>query len=406
MINLYQCEENLKEQFKRIEDIAMFNTKKVLKAFQDNRVSTQHFAPTTGYGYDDLGRDCLSKLFAQIFNSEDAIVSPLITCGSHALSLALFALLRPHDNMISISSNPYDTLMDSILSKDNEDLGTLQDFNINYSQIELKNGSFDKDEIIKQCKLKNPKVIFIQRSRGYTSRSAFSCQDISNICELIKRESPNSIIVVDNCYGEFVEKIEPCECGADLIIGSMIKNPGGGLAPTGAYFAGKKDIIKKVAARLTSPSLLTEVGSYAHGYREFYQGLFIAPTVVLNAIKGAYLIGEVMNNMGYKCFPNSDEPTFDIIKSIIFNNSSDLIKFVQTIQQLSPVDSYVTPLPWDMPGYQEQVIMAAGTFVSGASIELSCDSPIKEPFIAYFQGSLTYEHAKIVAQYLIENFKN
>ena len=398
------CEENLIDQYKRIEDIAFFNSRKVIQAFQDNRISTQHFAPTTGYGYDDVGRDTLGRVFAQIFGCEDAIVSPHITCGSHALSVALFAILRPADTMLSISSRPYDTLNDTIFSQGTNNLGTLEDFNIKYGQVDLIDGKFDFDEIKKQCLILKPKVVFIQRSRGYSERSALSTHDIEKACKAVRETSINTTIIVDNCYGEFLEKLEPTQVGADLAVGSMIKNPGGGLAPTGAYFAGKKDVIEKVAARITSPSLLTEVGSYAMGYRLFYQGLFMAPSIVASAVKGAYLIGEVMTKLGYSCFPKSNENSYDIIKSIHFNTSEELIKFVQCIQKYSPIDSYVLPLPWDMPGYTDQVIMAAGTFVSGASIEMSCDSPIKEPYIAYFQGALTYEHAKVVAESLANSF--
>ncbi len=404
MITIEKCEKNLEKQFKRIDEIAFFNANKVLRAFQENHISTQHFQATSGYGYDDIGRDNLGKVFASAFGAEKAIVSPLVTCGSHALGIALFALLRPNDLLLSISSSPYDTLIETIKSVDGKNLGTLEDFGIKYEQIELVDGKFDFENIEKQCMDKKPKVAFIQRSRGYSARSALSCDEIKKACEVVKKASPQTIIFVDNCYGEFLEKQEPCEVGADLVVGSLIKNPGGGLAPSGAYFAGREDVIEKVSARVTTPSLLGEVGSYAYGYRLFYQGFFIAPSVVASAVKGAYLIGEVMSNLGYPCFPKSDDNTYDIIKSIYFNTSDELVKFVQLIQKFSPVDSFVLPLPWDMPGYTSQVIMAAGTFVSGASIELSCDSPIKAPYIAYFQGALTYEHAKIVAQNLINEF--
>lgn len=398
------CEKQLKEQFKRINEIAFFNASKVLRAFSDNHISTQHFQATSGYGYDDIGRENLGKIFASAFGAESAIVSPLVTCGSHALSIGLFAILRPNDLMLSITSAPYDTLIETIKSTDGKNLGTLEDYGVKYEQIELKAGQFDFEKIQSECKEKQPKLVFIQRSRGYSDRSALSVDEIEKACKIVKSASPNSVIMVDNCYGEFLEKKEPCEVGADLIVGSLIKNPGGGLAPSGAYFAGRNDVIEKVSARLTSPSLLGEVGSYAAGYRLFYQGFFMAPSVVANAVKGAYLIGEVMHQLGYPCFPKSNECTYDIIKSIYFETSDELVRFVQLIQKFSPIDSFVLPLPWDMPGYTSQVIMAAGTFVSGASIELSCDSPIKAPYIAYFQGALTYEHAKIVAQNLIDEF--
>ncbi len=404
MITIDECEKALEKQFKRIDDIAFYNANKVLRAFQEHHISTQHFQATSGYGYDDIGRENLGKIFATAFGAEKAIVSPLVTCGSHALGIALFALLRPNDLLLSLSSSPYDTLIETIKSVDEKNLGTLEDFGIKYNQIELKDGQFDFEKIENECKSKQPKVAFIQRSRGYSSRSALSCEEIKKVCQIVKQASPKTIIFVDNCYGEFLEKNEPCEVGADLIVGSLIKNPGGGLAPSGAYFAGREDVIEMVAARITTPSLLGEVGSYAYGYRLFYQGFFMAPSVVANAVKGAYLIGEVMNKLGYPCFPKSQDCTYDIIKSIYFNTSDELVRFVQLIQKFSPIDSFVLPLPWDMPGYTSQVIMAAGTFVSGASIELSCDSPIKAPYIAYFQGALTYEHAKIVAQNLINEF--
>lgn len=404
MITISDCEKALEKQYKRIDDIAFFNANKVLRAFQEHHISTQHFQATSGYGYDDIGRESLGKIYATAFGAEKAIVSPLVTCGSHALGIALFALLRPNDLLLSISSFPYDTLIETIKSVDGKNLGTLEDFGIKYNQIELKDEKFDFEKIEEECRDKQPKVAFIQRSRGYSARSALSCEEIKKACKIVKHASPNTIILVDNCYGEFLEENEPCEVGADLMVGSLIKNPGGGLVPSGAYFAGREDVIEMVAARITTPSLLGEVGSYAYGYRLFYQGFFIAPSVVANAVKGAYLIGEVMNRLGYPCFPKSEDCTYDIIKSIYFNTSDELVKFVQLIQKFSPIDSFVLPLPWDMPGYTNPVIMAAGTFVSGASIELSCDSPIKAPYIAYFQGALTYEHAKIVAQNLINEF--
>ena len=305
MITIEECEKSLEKQFKRIDDIAFYNASKVLRAFQEHHISTQHFQATSGYGYDDIGRDNLGKVFASAFGAEKAIVSPLVTCGSHALGIALFALLRPNDLLLSLSSSPYDTLIETIKSVDEKNLGTLEDFGIKYNQIELKDGKFDFEKIENECKSKQPKVAFIQRSRGYSSRSALSCEEIKKVCQIVKQASPRTIIFVDNCYGEFLEKNEPCEVGADLIVGSLIKNPGGGLAPSGAYFAGREDVIEMVAARITTPSLLGEVGSYAYGYRLFYQGFFMAPSVVANAVKGAYLIGEVMNKLGYPCFPKS-----------------------------------------------------------------------------------------------------
>ena len=401
MITIKACEEKLKEKFEELEEISFFNQKKVLKAFQDCRITLQHFSGTTGYGYDDIGRDNLRKLYAKVFGSDDAIVSPLITCGSHAISTVLYGLLRPKDVLLSISGDLYDTLHDTLFGKGN---GSLEDFGIEYKQVDLKGNDFDEDLILKEVLKLKPKVIFVQRSRGYSSRKALSCQDMERIFKNIRQNYKDGYIVVDNCYGEFVEKCEPTEVGADIIVGSLIKNPGGGLAPTGGYIAGTQKAIDLISKRFTSPSLGLEVGSYEMGYRLFYQGLFMAPHTVKEAIKGGYLIGKIMEEKGYKVIPSSDEKVGDIIKSIVFNTDKELITFVQNIQKFSPIDSFVVPMPWDMPGYNDQVIMAAGTFVGGASIELSCDSPIKAPYIAYFQGGLTYEHLKVVAEKLIEMF--
>jgi cystathionine beta-lyase family protein involved in aluminum resistance len=398
MITIESCEKKLEKQFKIVDDIAYKNQKKVLNAFIDCRISTNSFAGTSGYGYDDVGRDNLAKLYSEVFKAENAIVSPLITCGSHAISTVLYGLLRPHDILLSVTGSLYDTLQDTLFGKDN---GSLEEFLIRYKQIELKNGEIDLENLESNLKELSPKVVFFQRSRGYSSRKALSVEKMSEAFQLIKKISPNSFIVVDNCYGEFVEEKEPTEVGADVCVGSLIKNIGGGIAQTGGYIVGKNSAIQKIATRFTSPSLLLEVGSYEQGYRNFYQGLFIAPHVVAGAIKGAMLVGQVMSEKGYKIIPSNEERAYDIIKSVVFNTEEELIKFVQTVQAISPVDSFVTPLPWDMPGYEDQVIMSAGTFVGGASIELSCDSPIKKPYIAYFQGGLTYEHIKIFAEKLL-----
>ncbi len=399
--DIKKCEKKLEKTFERLEQIALFNQQKVLKAFQENKVSANHFYGTSGYGYDDQGREVLGKVFASAFGAETAIVSPNITCGSHALTIALFGILRPGDVMLSVTGKPYDTLDDTIFGTE-EDTGSLKDFGVIYQQVDFKNDKLDYAEIEKQIKKLKPKMVYIQRSRGYAWRSALSISDIEKIVKIAKKESPKSFVVVDNCYGEFVEKHEPTEVGADLIVGSLIKNPGGGLASTGAYLAGTKKAVDLVSTRLTSPSLKTEVGSYERGYREFFQGFFLAPHVVKEAIKGCYLIGEVMKAKGAEILPASNEDAGDIIKSIKFNSADEMVSFVQKIQKFSPVDSYVVPMPWDMPGYNDPVIMAAGTFVAGASIELSCDGPVKPPFIAYFQGGLTYEQIKLLAQELLE----
>lgn len=398
-----ECEKNLKEIFDYYDDIALYNTKKVLKAFQDARVAGRHFFGSTGYGYGDEGRDKLSEVFAKVFGAESALVSPLITCGSHALNIALFGLLRPGDTIFSITGDPYDTLGEVVYDKNG--LGSLPDFNIKFEKVELRNGEIDEVSALKYIEKHKPKVVYIQRSRGYAIRDALSVDKMEGVFEKIKEISPNSFIMVDNCYGEFVEKREPTEVGADVIVGSLIKNAGGSLAPTGAYIAGTKKAVELIANRFTSASLGAEVGSFEMGYRLFFQGLFMAPHVTVGAIKGMYLIGEVMEKLGFNTMPKSNQKTYDIIKSIEFNTKEELIDFVQTIQKFSPVDSNVVPEPWDMPGYTEPVIMAAGTFVGGASIELSADCPIKKPYWAYLQGGITYEHCKLVAEELYKKFR-
>lgn len=394
-------EEKLQYMFKKLDEIALLNQKKVLDAFQKNRVSSTTFYGTSGYGYDDCGRETLGKVFANAFGAEEAIVSPNITCGSHALAIALFGLLRPGDLMLSVTGKPYDTLDETIFGKDGEDIGSLRDYGVLYQQVELKDNEIDMNEIEKQLETKKTKIVYVQRSKGYAWRNALKISDIEKIVELVRRKSPSSFVVVDNCYGEFIEEKEPTDVGADLIVGSLIKNPCAGLASTGAYIAGTKKAIDLVSCRLTSPSLQKEVGSYERGYREFFEGFFLAPHVVKESLKGVYLIGAILEDKGFEVLPSSNELPGDIIKSIKFNNEKDMIEFVQSVQKVSPVDSFVLPLPWDMPGYADPVIMSAGTFVSGASIELSCDGPVKPPYIAYLQGGLTYEHVKILAMKMI-----
>ena len=402
MSKIDKIEKKLTRIYSYFDEIALKNQEKVLKALQENKIATRHFSGTTGYGYDDIGRDCLGKVFASVFGAESAIVSPHITCGSHAIAIVLFGLLRPGDTMLSIAGKPYDTLDETIFGVEDENRGSLKDLGITYKQVDLKNDELDYKKIIADLKELQPKMVFLQRSRGYNWRNAISIDDIEKCVEVVKKYSPNSIFVVDNCYGEFVAEKEPTEVGADVIVGSLIKNPCGGLASTGAYIAGKQKYVEMISYRLTSPSLGTEVGSYEKGYREFYQGLFLAPHIVCQAIKGAYLIGEVLADKGYEVMPKSNEVAGDIIKSIKFNDESAMISFIQDIQKFSPIDSDAVPMPWDMPGYLDPIIMAAGTFVSGASIELSSDGPVKPPYVAYFQGALTYEHAKLVALHLLE----
>lgn len=398
---LKQIEDKLKLQFERIDEIAFINQKKVLDAFIDLKVSSQCFCGSTGYGHGDVGRDTLAKVYAKVFGGENAIITPLLTCGTHAITTVLYGLLRRGDLMLTVTGTPYDTIHDSIFGKGNS---SLEDYGVIYKQIELlENGQLDFDKIIKIVKKEKPKMVYLQRSRGYSSRKAIAPRDMEPLFNEIKRLSPDTFIVVDNCYGEFVDTIEPTNVGADVIVGSLIKNPGGGIAPTGGYIVGSEKAIDMISTRYTNPSIKLEIGSYEMGYRLFYQGLFLSPHVVAQALKGSLLVGQVMQDKGYKIVPLNDEQPQDIIKSIVFDKEEELIKFVQIVQTISPVDGYVLPLPWDMPGYNDKVIMAAGTFVGGASIELSCDSPIRAPYIAYFQGGLTYEHVKIFAEKLLED---
>lgn len=397
---LREIEEELKDRFNLLDEIALYNEEKVLRAFNKLEITNQHFQGTTGYGYVDKGKEGLAGLFAEIFCTEDAIVTPHLTTGTHAISTVLYGLLKPKDTLLSISGDLYDTLYETLFGKDNL---SLESYGVSTKFIPLNDDStFKEAEILKAVKKLKPKVVFIQKSRGYSSRKAISVFEMEGIIKKIKEISKDTFIVVDNCYGEFVEKKEPTEVGADVCVGSLIKNIGGSLAPTGGYIVGTKKALSLIENRLTCPSLGRETGSYEGGYRLFYQGLFLAPHVVCQAIKGAYLIGEVMKRQGYEIIPKTNEDSFDIIKSIVFDKEEELISFVQLIQKLSPIDSNALPIPYDMVGYNTQVIMAAGTFVEGASIELSCDSPIKVPYIAYFQGGITYEQLKIVAYNLLD----
>lgn len=386
-----KCEESLKDKFSQIDRISYFNQKKVLEAFSENRVAGRHFNGTTGYGYDDEGRDCLGKLYAQVFGAERGIVSPHIVSGTHALTVALFGLLRPGDKVLCLSGMPYDTLKDVIFK---ENCGSLKDFGIEFNCCELnKDGKFDF-AAIKNKFGKDIKVVYIQRSRGYELRDAFSCEEIGYACKFVRDLGFEGCIFVDNCYGEFVQTVEPTQVGADLIAGSLIKNPGGGLAPSGGYICGKEKYIDLIGRRLTAPSIGLEVGSYSEGYRNFYQGLFMSPHTVAQAVKSSLLIGQAMSELGYKNFPYLDKTPYDITRAIEFNNADKMVDFIREIQYASPIDGFVCCEPWNMPGYEDKIIMAAGTFVSGASIELSADGPVKPPYVAYFQGALTYEHGK------------
>lgn len=397
-----KSEERCKDKFAKMERTALFNQNKVLDAFRNNNIGQRHFAQTNGYGYDDIGRDTLCKVFAEVFGAEAAIVSPLIVSGTHALTIALYGILRPGDEMLAVSGAPYDTLKEVITG---DGIGSLKDFGVSYRQVDLVNGAFDYDAI-KSAINDKTKLVFVGRSRGYEWRDALDVREIGKMAKFVKELKNDVIVMCDNCYGEFVDTLEPTEVGADIAVGSMIKNIGGGIAPSGGYVCGKKSCVDQIAYRLTSPSIGMEVGSYAYGYREFYQGLFLAPHVTLQALKGSVLFGEVFDCVGYKTMPRPDGECKDIIRSIMFDTEEELIAFCRAVQKASPVDSNVMPFPWDMPGYEHQVIMAAGTFVAGASIELSADSPIKAPYIAYLQGGLTYEHVKIAAAYCLESVLN
>ncbi|MBE5731175.1 MAG: hypothetical protein E7350_04430 [Clostridiales bacterium] len=386
-----EAKEELGELFAYYDEVALFNQEKVLNAFRNNRVALRHFSGTNGYGYDDIGRDTLNKVYASAFGTEDAIVSPSFANGTHTIATCLYGLLRPGDTLVSLSGMPYDTLQEVILGESN---GSLKDYGVSFDKIDLTDkGGFDFDAI-KERLQKPHTLLFVQRSRGYSWRDAFLIENIKELV-LFVRQFSDAPIVMDNCYGEFTQKQEPTEVGVDVVMGSLIKNPGGGLAPTGGYIAGKKDLIEKISYRLTVPGIGMEVGSYEMGYRLFYQGLFLAPHVTVQAVKAALTYSAVFRKLGYDALPRSGQKCGDIICSIKFDTAEQLIAFVQSVQGASPIDSYVTPYPWDMPGYAHQVIMAAGTFVQGASIELSADSPIKAPYIAYVQGGLTYEHALI-----------
>ncbi len=389
-----KSEEQLTAQFALADEISEFNQEKVLKAFKNHSIALRHFNPTTGYGYGDEGRFVLGDVFAEALGAEAGIVSPALLSGTHALTVALFGVLRTGDKVLSISGMPYDTIRGVIFGEGN---GSLKDFGISFDCTELTaDGKFDETAIKADIARLGDglKMIYIQRSRGYELRDAFTVSEIQAVCKLVRSLGFKGCIFVDNCYGEFVEKQEPCEVGADIAVGSLIKNPGGGLAPTGGYIVGGEKYIDLVGKRLTAPSIGNEVGSYAYGYRLFYQGLFMAPHTVNQAIKGSLVIGKCMENLGYENFPKLDKTPADITRAIRFDTAEQLVAFIQSVQEASPVDGFVTLEPWDMPGYDSKVIMAAGCFVEGASIELSADAPVKPPYTAYFQGGLTYEHCK------------
>ncbi|MCI8494454.1 MAG: hypothetical protein HFI74_02065 [Lachnospiraceae bacterium] len=388
-----QIEERLKERFVQIDETAEYNQLKVIKALQAHKVSAECFMGSSGYGYNDLGRDTLEEVYATCFHGEAALVRPQITCGTHALALALMSNLRPGDELLSPVGKPYDTLEEVIGIRPSK--GSLAEYGISYQQVDLlPDGSFDYENIKKALNEKT-KLVTIQRSKGYQTRPSFSVAQIGELIAYIKKIKPEVICMVDNCYGEFVERKEPLEVGADMIVGSLIKNPGGGLAPIGGYIVGRQECVENAAYRLTSPGLGKEVGASLGVIQSFYQGLFLSPTVTAGALKGAIFAANIYESLGFSVIPDSKESRHDIIQAVELRSKEALIAFCQGIQAAAPVDSHVTPEPWAMPGYDDPVIMAAGAFVQGSSIELSADGPLREPYAVYFQGGLTWYHAKL-----------
>ncbi len=399
-----EIEPELNVEFKKIDEICEINSLKVLSAFRKHQLSDSHFNQTTGYGYDDLGRDTLEQVYATIFKAEDALVRTQFISGTHALTVTLFGLLRPNDTLLSITGKPYDTLDEVIGIVPNK--SSLKSFNVNYEQIDLVDNDFDYEKIEKKLKEKFIKVIEIQRSKGYSTRKSIVISKVEKVIKLIKEVSPETIVMIDNCYCEFVSDREPIEVGADIAVGSLIKNLGGGIAPNGAYVVGRKDLVELVAERLTAPGEGKEVGPSLGMNKSLIQGLFMAPNVVASSLKTAVFASLMLEKLGYDVEPKYNEERADIVQNIIFRDPEKLIKYCQGIQQASPIDSHVTPEPWDMPGYTDKVIMAAGTFTQGSSIELSCDGPIRDPYIAYEQGGLTYEYGKIGVMKAISNLLN
>ncbi len=390
-----EAEQRVKPQFERLDEVEFINSKKVLDAFSEFGINEAHFAPTSGYGYDDFGRDTLEKVFAKVFGGEDAIVRHTITSGTHALTTVLFGLLETGDHLLAVSGKPYDTLEEAIGIR-GDAYGSLKRFGVTYSQVDLlEDGLPDYENIEKALKENKPKVVMMQRSKGYAFRKSLDIEEIEKLVKFIKERCPDCFIFADNCYGEFCEEKEPCDVGVDVVAGSLIKNPGGGIAPTGGYIVGTFDAIERIANRLTSPGIGKEGGASLGVTKSFFQGLFMAPSVVCSALKTAVLTADIFENLGYKVCPSSKEKRTDIIQAIILESKERLVKFCQGIQKGSPVDSNVLPEPWAMPGYAHEVIMAAGAFTQGSSIELSADGPIKEPYAVYMQGGLTYSYGKL-----------
>lgn len=398
-----ETEEQVKKQFQEVEEVCEFNSMRILHAFQKYQVSDMHFNQTTGYGYGDVGRDIIEKIYAEIFQTEDALVRGQFISGTHALTVALFAMLRPSDTMLSICGKPYDTLDEVIGISPNP--SSLTSFGIKYEQIDLVDQDFDYAKIEKTLKEKKIKLIEIQRSRGYALRKSITLDKMEKVIQLIKKTDPEVIIFVDNCYGELVETIEPSHLGADLVVGSLIKNLGGGISPNGAYVVGRKDLVELVAERLTSPGQGKEVGPTLGMNKQILQGLYLAPSVVASSLKTAIFASKLLENLGYIVEPKFDERRSDIVQTITFGDPELLIRYCQGIQMGSAIDSNSIPEPWDMPGYTDQVIMAAGAFTQGSSIELSCDGPIRPPYIAFMQGGLTYSYGKLGVLKAVSNLK-
>lgn len=397
-------EENLKEEFKKIDELCDINSLKVLNAFNKNNITEAHFNSTTGYGYDDMGRDAIERVFADVLGAEDALVRSQFVSGSHALCVALFAYLRPKDVMLSITGTPYDTLHEVIGIKENK--SSLKSFGVKYDEIDLKDNDFDYDEIKEYLKNNKVKLIEIQRSKGYSTRKSIQVDKVEKVIKEIRSVDKEVIIMVDNCYCEFVEGKTPLEVGADIIVGSLIKNLGGGIAPNGAYIAGKKKLVDLAGERLTLPGEGREVGPSLGINKSILQGLFFAPLVVASSLKTAVLTSKVLEKLGYEVEPKYNEKRADIVQNIVFGNEKDLVNYCGGIQSASPVDSASKPIPWDMPGYTDKIVMASGSFTQGSSIELSCDGPVRKPYIAYQQGSLTYSYGKIAVMKAVSNLIN
>lgn len=399
-----EVEEEVKEELKKVDIICEKNSIKVLKAFQENALSDIHFGMTTGYGYGDIGRDVIEKIYAQIFKAEDALVRSQFISGTHALTVALFSLLRPGDTMLSINGKPYDTLDEVIGIVENQ--SSLKAYGINYRQIDLVNNDFNDKEIQETLKREKIKLIEIQRSRGYANRKSLTLDKVERVIKKIREVDQDVIIMIDNCYCEFVGEKEPIEVGADIAVGSLIKNLGGGIAPNGAYIVGKKELVELAGERLTAPGEGKEVGPTLGMNKSILQGLFFAPSVVASSLKTAIFTSKILEKMGYQLDPKYNEERADIVQTIAFGNEKDLVKYCQGIQMGSPIDSNSIPEAWDMPGYTDKVIMAAGSFTQGSSIELSCDGPIRPPYIAFQQGGLTYPYGKLGVLKAIQNMKN